>query len=95
MSSRMSTSSLPIPYCLSMTGSLFPGGTERLDLGTAVSHVRWTDCGASGLSILSLRWIAQVRIVRAAAVIADGSPERLSLSGQARRAGGHGRGGSR
>jgi len=42
-----SRSSLPIPYYLSMTGSLWPGGTERLDLGTAVSHVRRADCSAT------------------------------------------------
>jgi DNA-binding CsgD family transcriptional regulator len=36
----------------------------------------------SGLSILSPRRIAQVRIVRAAAVIAGGSAERLALSGR-------------
>jgi hypothetical protein len=36
----------------------------------------------SGLSILSPRRIAQLRIVRAAAVIAGGSPERLALSGR-------------
>jgi DNA-binding CsgD family transcriptional regulator len=38
--------------------------------------------GVSGLSILSPRAIAQVRIVRAATVIAGGSPERLALSGR-------------
>ena len=37
---------------------------------------------ASGLSVLSPRRIAQVRIVRAAAVIAGGSAERLALSGR-------------
>src|SRR5439155_4838342 len=37
---------------------------------------------ASGLSALSPRRIAQVRIVRAAAVIAGGSAARLALSGR-------------
>jgi len=37
---------------------------------------------ASGLGVLSPRRIAQVRIVRAAAVIAGGSAERLALSGR-------------
>jgi hypothetical protein len=36
----------------------------------------------SGLSILSLRGIAQLRVVRAAAVIAGGSAERLAVSGR-------------
>src|SRR5690349_20112351 len=37
----------PNPYCLSMTDPRWPGGAEWLDLGTAVSHVRWTDHGAT------------------------------------------------